>query len=116
MSIDFTFYTRIKLSEVSEKTSLRIVNNDNGTFIQDNEGNVASVIKGSFKRVDSEEPDDDTFEIVVYGSNNPTKIINELVENFNLRFLTDNDEEYLYHNMVDNIDEYIDKCMLKYKF
>jgi len=114
MSIDISFYTKITLTEVKEKTSLTIVEDNGQTFIKDNKGNVCYVKKGVFTFEDSDLIDEDSFELTSYGMNNPSFILKELVEIFNLKFLLDDDQERLYHENIVNFDEYLDSCMKRY--
>jgi hypothetical protein len=116
MSTDFKFYTKIRLSEVEEKTNLKIVEKDDNLYLQDLEGNLLLVQTGVFTYEDSDQEDEDTFELVGYGLNDPTNIINELVDKFDLKFLIDEDEEYLYHNGVEDIDNYLNESMNKYGY
>ena len=116
MSTDFKFYTKIRLSEVEEKTNLKIVEKDDNLYLQDIEGNLLLVQTGVFTYEDSDQEDEDTFELVGYGLNDPTNIINELVDKFDLKFLIDEDEEYLYHNGVEDIDNYLSESMKKYGY
>ena len=91
MSTDFKFYTKIRLSEVEEKTNLKIVENDDNLYLKDLEGNLLLVRTGVFTHEDSDQEDEDTFELVRFGLNDPTNIINELVDKFDLKFLIDED-------------------------
>jgi hypothetical protein len=116
MSTDFKFYTKIRLSEVEEKTNLKIVEKEDNLYLQDLEGNLLLVQTGVFTYEDSDQEDEDTFELVGYGLNDPSNIINELVDKFDLKFLIDEDEEYLYHNGVEDIDNYLSESMKKYGY
>ena len=40
MSTDFKFYTRIRLSEVEEKTNLKIVENDDNLYLESDTVNI----------------------------------------------------------------------------
>lgn len=114
MSIDISFYTKITLTDVKEKTSLSVIENNGQTFIKDNKGNIFYVKKGVFTYEESEKIDEESFELTSYGSNNPFFILKELVEIFDLKFLLDNDQEKLYHENIENLDDYINTYMKKY--
>ena len=116
MSTDFKFYTRIRLSEVKEKTNLKIVQNDDNLYLEDNEGNLLLVRTGVFTHEDSDQEDLDTFELVRFGDTDPTNIIDELVDKFHLKFLIDDDVEYLYYNEVEDFDNYLSESMKKYGY
>ena len=116
MSTDFKFYTRIRLSEVEEKTNLKIVENDDNLYLEDNDGNSLLVRTGVFTHEDSDQEDLDTFELVRFGDTDPTNIIDELVDKFDLKFLIDDDVEYLYYNEVEDFDNYLSESMSKYGY
>ncbi len=116
MSTDFKFYTKIRLSEVEKKTNIKIVESDDKVYLQDSEGNVLLVKTGVFTQEDSDQEDEDSFELVRYGGNNPKNIIDELVDKFDLKFLIDEDEEYLHYNKVEDFDNYLSESMKKYGY
>ena len=114
MSTDFSFYTKIKLSEIEGKTNIKVIKEKDSIYLQDKYNNILVVNEGVFLDEITGEPDNDTFELTRYGSNDPSHILKELIEKFSLKFLIDDDEQYLYHNQVENLDEYVDKCMSRY--
>lgn len=116
MSTEFKFYTKIRLSQVEKQTNLKIIKKDDNLFLQDPDGNSLLVRTGAWLIENSNESDHDTFELVRYGSNDPSNILDELVEKFELKFLTDDDEEYLHYNKDEDFDTYLDECMKSYGY
>lgn len=116
MSTYFSFYTKITLKQVKEETSIKVIEHDDNTFLEDTKGNKLVVNNGVFTKDDSEEIDEDSFDLTRYGDNNPKIIIDELVDKFNLKFLIDDDEQILYEKGVENFDSYLNECMEKYGY
>ena len=115
MSIDFYFYEKLTLTDVINKTNIKVLERDGNTFLQDDDGNLIKVNRGVYMD-EFGEVDYDTFELSSYGSNNPKNIIDELVEKLGLRFLIDDEEEYLCHNNIPDLDIYLNESMCKYGY
>lgn len=75
MSLDINFNKSISIEEVKEKTTLKVVEKDGSNFLEDQYGNVI-FFKG--------------YGITLYGGpRNPTKIIDELIKVFDIKFIDD---------------------------
>ena len=75
MSLDINFNKSISTEEIKEKTTLKVVENDGSNFLEDQYGNVVF-----FKE----------YGITIYGGpRNPTKILDELIKLFDIKFIDD---------------------------
>lgn len=75
MSLDINFNKSISTEEIKEKTTLKIVEKDGSNFLEDQYGNVV-YFKG--------------YGITLYGGpRNPTKILDELIKVFDIKFIDD---------------------------
>lgn len=91
MSIDIEFNKSISVEEIKEKTNLKVVEDD--CYLEDQYGNVVF-----FKE----------YGITLYGPVNPTKILDELINTFSIKYILDESID-LYHHESDkykNIDLY----------
>ena len=118
MSTDFSFYTKITLQQVREETNIKVIEYNGNTFLEDSKGNKLVVNQGVFTKEDSDEIDEDSFELTRYGDNNPKEIIDELVNKFGLKFLIDDDEDELIFKGEEDFDfdSYLNDCMKKYGY
>lgn len=92
MSLDINFNKSISSEEIKEKTTLKIVKKDDSEFLEDEYGNVV-FFKG--------------YGITLYGGpRNPTKILDELVKAFDIKFIDDDSiDKYDYEpDKYKNID------------
>ena len=106
MSLDITFNKKISFDEIETKTSLKVVFKNGNNFLQDEYGNVCLI------------EDNPTCGVTFYGSkNNPTKIIDELINNLEIKFIDDSYEEMFFYEP----EKYKDinlwtVCMIRYGY
>jgi len=88
MGLNINFNKTISLDGVENKTDLKVVEDNNGTFLEDEFGNTI-MVKG-----------DPIYGVTRYGSiNNPIKILDELVKGFGVKFITDGEiDKYHYES------------------
>lgn len=102
MSLDYTFFKKLNLKDVTEKTSIKVVDKNDMKWLQDGDDVCA---------VYSNENDDFTM-IIRYGfSNDSTNILDTLALTFQAEYADDNQ---LYHYMASReqlTDEDIKKWM-----
>jgi len=103
MSLDINFDKSITLCDIESKTALKVVEKNGNNFLEDEYGNVVS-FKG--------------YGITLYGGpRNPTKILDELISVFDIKFIDDGAiDMYDYEpEKYKNIDLFI-PTMLKYGY
>ncbi len=103
MSLDINFNKSISTEEIKEKTTLKVVEKDGSNFLEDQYGNVVF-----FK----------DYGITLYGGpRNPTKILDELIKVFDIKFIDDSAiDKYDYEpDKYENIDLFI-PTMLEYGY
>jgi hypothetical protein len=103
MSLDINFNKSISTEEIKEKTTLKVVEKDGSNFLEDQYGNVVF-----FK----------DYGITLYGGpRNPTKILDELIKVFDIKFIDDSAiDMYDYEpDKYENIDLFI-PTMLEYGY
>lgn len=103
MSLDINFNKSISIEEIKEKTTLKLVEKDDSNFLEDQYGNVVF-----FK----------DYGITLYGGpRNPTKILDELISVFDIKFIDDESiDMYDYEpEKYKNIDLFT-PTMLKYGY
>ena len=106
MSLDITFDKKISFDEIESKTSLKVVFKKGNNFLQDEYGNVCLIKDGS------------TCGLTFYGpKNNPTKILDELINNFETRFIDDAYEEMYFYEpeKYENINLWT-VCMIRHGY
>jgi hypothetical protein len=105
MSIDFTFNKKITIDDIKKITSLNVIEENDSIWIVDDFNN----------RVVINEIDND-LEISVYGRNNPTKILDELIKHFQVKFLTDEEIEHLLREEEYTVDFLCNRVMSDYGY
>ena len=99
MSVDFNFINRsISYDEIREKTDLEIVHVNNGDWLKDKYGNVVHIVgsnKEGLKLLSNTSPK--IKQICKYASSNALYIVDTLVSQFGLLFITCEYEMDLYH-------------------
>ncbi len=118
MSVEYTFNKKISLDDIENKTNLKIVLNKDTKWLVDEFNNHVLINENNYSDENGNVVDSPTLELTVYGLNNPTKIMDELIKNFNAKFITDNEELLLFHNseLFDEIDVLYDNVMEKYGY
>jgi hypothetical protein len=103
MSLDINFNKSIPSEEIEQKTTIKLVEKNGSKFLEDQYGNVV-FFKG--------------YGITIYGnSRNPTKILDELINTFDIMFLDDDAMDKYYHepDKYNNSYLYIE-TMIKYGY
>jgi len=86
MSQEFKFNKEVKINKIQKLDSLKIQHIINQTWIIDEYGNSVLINKTN------------PLEIISYNNNNPKKIVDSLVDNFNICFITDKEMETIFTN------------------
>jgi hypothetical protein len=117
MSRDFTFNKKITINDIKQITSLKVIEENDKTWIVDNFNNYVCINdKTWFVDNFNSDHDDNDLEISVYGQNNPTKIIDELINHFQVKFLTDEEIEHLLRGEDYTIDFLCNRVMSEYGY
>lgn len=118
MSVDYSFNKKISFDEIINKTSLKIENHNDHNWLIDEFGNHILIKEKNCVDENCNPVDPPTLEICAYGRNNSTKVRDELIKHFNVKFITDNEEELLYHEpeRCENIEQMFDKVMEQYGY
>ena len=116
MSVDYIFNKKISLNDISEKTSLKVVENNGSNWIVDPFNNHMFIKEKNYVNENGEPVDSKTLELTVYYGNNSTMILDELVKHFNVRFITDNEEIELYYHPELSLDELSNSVMIEHGY
>lgn len=118
MSVDYTFNKKISFNDINEKTSLKVVENNGSNWIVDPFNNHMFIKEKNYVNYNGEPVDSPTLELTVYGGNNSTMIRDELIKHFNVKFITDNEEEIFYYHpeLLENIDEIYNSVMTEHNY
>ena len=118
MSVDYTFNKKISLENIERKTKLKIVINKDEKWLVDDFNNHILIKEKNYRDKKGNIVDSPTLELTVYGLNNPTKIIDLLIEHFDTKFITDNEEELLFHEpkLLDELNDVYDDVMTKFGY
>ena len=106
MSLDINFNKTITLSEIEDKTTLKVVEVSGNLYLEDQYGNVVAA-KGT-----------PLYGITLYGGpRNPIKILDELVNAFDIMFIDDESiDKYNYEpKKYDDVDLYT-STMVEYGY
>jgi hypothetical protein len=101
MSLDIEFNKTLTNKEITEKTSLKIVEKDGNFYLVDEYDNTV-IFKGRG--------------ITSYGSVNITKILDELITAFEIMFIDDDDLQFIYHNPNCSVMELSIETMTRYGY
>ena len=109
MSIDITFQKQLNLKEIQEKTDIRV---------EEHEGKKFLIYNGSVLPITDLDENENFTSISQYGMNALSEIMNIIVPTFQIKFITDNELDFILHeqmrgNEVD-IDEIFNETTKKY--
>lgn len=119
MSLDITFQKEFTIEDVENKTSIKAEYNKgqywlvkNGSHVLINsytstEEDIKNYDNGKKKIVDG---------LTSYGLNSISEILDELVLTFQTQFMTDEEENMIYHNQSIDVDEVFSNATKKYGY
>ena len=112
MSLDLYFNKQIPSIEELNKYSIKVELHEDNLWMIDEYDNHA-LIRHSYQKKDG--LDSYILELTFYGLNNYTKILDILVEKFNMKFFSDQEEEDMFRNQDSNLN-YFDVAMKRFGY
>lgn len=118
MSVEYIFNKKISFDDINEKTSLKVVVNNGSNWIVDPFNNHMLIKEKNYVNENREPVDSPTLELTVYGGSNSTMIRDELIKHFNVKFITDNEEESFYYHpeLLENVEEIYNSVMTEHDY
>lgn len=109
MSTEYLFNRLISFKDINTKTNLKIELVNSQYWLVDDFTNTLLI---------TTHVEDEIFihELTSYGLNNPTKIMDTLIETFNVKFITDNEKEIIFHEPDADVEKMFNEVTAKFGY